>query len=89
MPTVEIFANFVSFWCDNMFLVYLYTQKICASLCTKFAPALETPFLQAAMAPSSGKWYLDTAFWALGVLIAVGLAIVSQLFHWTKLEYIF
>ena len=40
------------------------------------------------MVPSSGKWYLETMVWALGVLIAVGLAIVSQLFHWAKLEYI-
>ena len=36
----------------------------------------------------SGKWYLETMVWALRVLIAVGLAIVSQVFHWIKLEYI-
>ena len=41
------------------------------------------------MAPSSGKWCLETMVWALGVLIAVELAIVSQLYHWTKLVYIF
>ena len=70
-----------------MFLVYLYTKKL-LTLKYKFAPALESPFLQAAMVPSSGKWYLETMVWALGVLIAVELAIVSQLFHWAKLEYI-
>ena len=72
-----------------MFLVYLYTHKKLHTLKYKFAPALESPFLQAAMVPSSGKWYLETMVWALGVLIAVELAIVSQLFHWTKLVYIF
>ena len=71
-----------------MFLVYLYTHKKLRTLKYKFAPALESPFLQAAMVPSSGKWYLETMVWALGVLIAVGLAIVSQFFHWIKLEYV-
>ena len=55
----------------------------------KFAPALESPFLQAAMAPSSGKWYLETMVWALGMLVAVELATVSQLCHCTEPEYIF
>ena len=55
----------------------------------KFGPALESPFLQAAMAPSHWKWYLETMVWALGVFTAVELAIVSQLFHWTKILYIF
>ena len=66
----------------------MVTQKKLCIFKYKFGPALESPFLQAAMAPSSGKWYLDSMAWALGMLIAVGLAIVSQLFHWAKLEYI-
>ena len=72
-----------------MFLVYLYTHKKLLTLKYKFAPALESPFLQAAMVPSSGKWYLETMVWALGVLLAVELSVVSQLCHWTKLVYIF
>ena len=66
----------------------LHTKKL-LTLKYKFAPALESPFLQAAMAPSSGKWYLETMVWALGVLLAVELSVVSQLCHWTKLVYIF
>ena len=32
--TIEILANFFAFWCDKMFLVYLYTQKSCSPLST-------------------------------------------------------
>ena len=86
--TVDIFANLFAFWCDNKFLVYLYTQKTCASLSTNLPQPWNLNFSKQPLAPSSGKWYLETMVWALGVLIAVGLAIVSQFFHWIKLEYI-
>ena len=88
MQTVEIFTYFLlsgmtrSFW-------FIVTHKKAVHLKYKFAPALGSPFLQAAMAPSSGKWYLETMVWALGVLIAVEFATVSQLCHCTELEYIF
>ena len=67
----------------------MVTQKKLCIFKYKFGPALESPFLQAAMAPSHGKWYLETMVWALAVFSAVELAIVSQLFHWTKILYIF
>ena len=65
MQTVEIFANFLlsdmtgSFW-------FIITHKKAAHLKYKFAPALESPFLQAAMAPSSGKGYLETSLGTRG-----------------------
>ena len=88
MQTVDIYANFLPSGVTRRFW-FIITQKNLCIFKYKFAPALESPFLQAAMAPSSGKWYLETMVWALGVLIAVELAIVSQLFHLTKLVYIF
>ena len=67
----------------------MVTQKKLCIFKYKLGPALESPFLQAAMAPSHWKWYLETMVWTLGVLLAVELSIVPQLCHWTKLVYIF
>ena len=56
--TVDIFANFFAFWCNNKFLVYLYTHKKLCILKYKFAPALESQFLQAAL----GSFWWEMVF---------------------------